>query len=261
MAEQIRPKPRRRWLRFSVRGLIVLVLVVGGSLGWLVRGARVQRHALTAIRRAGCNYTYDWQYVGGEFRPFTRPGWPEWLVTRLGEDYFGHVKSVHLWIFRAPDEVPPTDYEKRIIVDALAQVGNLSQLEELKIIGTEAGDTGLADLKRLTRLKRLTLGDAGLTDPVFLETMTELEDLNLNDSPVGDAGLTHLEGLGRLRSLALVGTDITDAGLACLKGLAGLQELYLGDLQVEYRGTMKITDAGVRDLQEALPSLKISRKR
>ena len=29
----------RRYLRFSVRGLIVLVLVVGAGMGWLVRGA------------------------------------------------------------------------------------------------------------------------------------------------------------------------------------------------------------------------------
>jgi hypothetical protein len=29
-------RPRRRWLRFSLRALLVAVLVIGGTLGWLV---------------------------------------------------------------------------------------------------------------------------------------------------------------------------------------------------------------------------------
>jgi hypothetical protein len=33
-------RPWRRFLRFSVRALIVLVLVVGAGLGWVVRSAR-----------------------------------------------------------------------------------------------------------------------------------------------------------------------------------------------------------------------------
>jgi hypothetical protein len=43
----------RKFLRFSVRGLIVLVLVIGAALGWFVRGARTQRDAVAAIERAG----------------------------------------------------------------------------------------------------------------------------------------------------------------------------------------------------------------
>ena len=39
------PVPGRwqRFLRFSLRGLNVLVLVIGGGLGWLVRGARCRQ--------------------------------------------------------------------------------------------------------------------------------------------------------------------------------------------------------------------------
>jgi internalin A len=244
-------RPWRRHLHLSVRVLIVLVLLVGGGLGWVVRSTGVQRQALAAIRRAGGNYTYDWQYVGGEFVPFARPGWPEWLVARLGEDYFGHVNWVGLHVLKVPEEGPPNDHEKRIVVEALAQIGHLSRLEELDIEGTEAGDSGLANLERLTHLKALTVCDWDLTDPGFLETMTELEHLDLNDSAVGDAGLAHLKGLTRLRILELVGTKVTDGGLAHLKGLTSLQDVYLGDT--------KITDAGVRELQEALPRLRISR--
>jgi hypothetical protein len=35
-------RPWRRYLRFSVRGLIVLVLLIGAGLGWTVRSARIQ---------------------------------------------------------------------------------------------------------------------------------------------------------------------------------------------------------------------------
>ena len=44
-------RPWRRFLRLSVRGLIVLVLVIGAGLGWLVRSAHIQRDAVAAITR------------------------------------------------------------------------------------------------------------------------------------------------------------------------------------------------------------------
>ena len=42
MTDQAKPTPRpwRRFLRFSVRGMIVVVLVIGGWLGWVVRSAQ-----------------------------------------------------------------------------------------------------------------------------------------------------------------------------------------------------------------------------
>jgi TRAP-type C4-dicarboxylate transport system permease small subunit len=49
MPDQTLPRSWRRWLRFSVRGLIIVVLLIGGWLGWLVRSAHVQRDAVVAI--------------------------------------------------------------------------------------------------------------------------------------------------------------------------------------------------------------------
>ena len=46
-------RPWLRYLRFSIRGLIVLVLMIGVGLGWLVRSARIQREAVTSIQHAG----------------------------------------------------------------------------------------------------------------------------------------------------------------------------------------------------------------
>jgi hypothetical protein len=42
----------QRFLRLRVRGLIVVMLVMGAGLGWLVRTARVQRDAVAAIENS-----------------------------------------------------------------------------------------------------------------------------------------------------------------------------------------------------------------
>ncbi len=57
-------RPWRRYLRFSVRGLIVLVLVIGVWLGWLVRSARIQRDAVAVLDRDQVSVSYDWEWNG-----------------------------------------------------------------------------------------------------------------------------------------------------------------------------------------------------
>ena len=52
-------RPWWRYLRFSLRGLIVIVLIIGGSLGWMVQSARVQREAVAAIEKAGGIVQYE----------------------------------------------------------------------------------------------------------------------------------------------------------------------------------------------------------
>jgi hypothetical protein len=87
-------RPWRRYLRFSVRGLIVLILVVGGCLGWLVRSARLQRETVAAIRNADGEVSYDWEWKNGTSIPTNGPKVPHRLVEALGVDYFGHVVHV-----------------------------------------------------------------------------------------------------------------------------------------------------------------------
>ena len=83
----------------------------------------------------------------------------------------------------------------------------------------------------------------GLTSPVVL-------DLKYFDVITGTIGtdLAQLKGLENINGLHL-GNKITDAGLKHLKGLTNLTELVLS--------TNKVTDAGVADLQKALPNCEI----
>jgi len=47
-------EPKRRWLRFSLRSLMLLVLVLAVALGWAVHKARQQGIAVSALKEMGC---------------------------------------------------------------------------------------------------------------------------------------------------------------------------------------------------------------
>jgi hypothetical protein len=98
VTDQAKPvsRPWQRCLRFSVRGLIVLVLVIGGWLGWVVRGARIQREAVRAITSSGSAVAYNWEWSNGSYIPGGKPWAPNLLVGLIGVDYFGHVTGVSL---------------------------------------------------------------------------------------------------------------------------------------------------------------------
>ena len=102
--------------------------MIGGWLGWLVRGSRIQREAVAAIVKAGGNVAYDWQWKNSGAIQGGTPWAPRWLVDMFGVDYFGHVAVVAL----------PSDSD-----DELSHVGNLGHLQYLVIqspgILTDAG--------------------------------------------------------------------------------------------------------------------------
>ncbi len=75
---------------FGVRGLIVLVLVVGAGLGWIVCQAHIHAHAVAAIKEAGGSVRYDWSLTTGGFCREENPGRQQplpalspWLASRL----------------------------------------------------------------------------------------------------------------------------------------------------------------------------------
>ncbi len=119
MTDQSKPTPRpwRRFLRFTIRGLIVLVLVIAAGCGWIVRQAHAQRDAVAAITKAGGNVLYDWTWSNGKLIPGGKPWVPHWVAEQIGVDYFGHVTEVSLNA-RATDET-------------MAHVACLSQVERL----------------------------------------------------------------------------------------------------------------------------------
>src|SRR5579883_2231089 len=161
------PVPRR--LRLSLRTLMVLVLMVGGTIGWLVHRARVQRDVVRAVERAGGNVIYRWAWTFDAWKKIgTRPPWPKWLADPLGPDFFGTVTSVYFQNGPAPGADD----------DLMARIARLDGLESLCF----------------TRESRVT--DNGL---VHLREMESLEQLDPGRTRALGLGLVHLKGLSRLK--------------------------------------------------------------
>src|SRR5262245_8259132 len=94
----------KRWLRFSLRTMLVLITALCIWLGFQVNAARRQREAVTAILNAGGIVAYDYQVVSRRQRTSLAPGissWqdysfdsgratpgPKWLRQYIGDDYF-----------------------------------------------------------------------------------------------------------------------------------------------------------------------------
>ena len=240
MAESMTRKPwyRRLPVRLSVRSLIVLVLAIGGGLGWIAHRARVQRRAVVVITAAGGTVGYDWAITGGYLAGGTRLPRLKWLVDTLGVDYLGNVTRVY---FHAPNL-------KELDDEVLEEVGRLASLEDLQIGAWQvtATDAGLAHLGGLSRLKSLGLflNDKRRVDLSFLDGLTRLERLQLVLFPMTDTDLAHVSDLTRLNVLSIISvysdnrsnSSITDAGLAALEPLRGLERLQLDGTRVTTAG-------------------------
>jgi hypothetical protein len=178
--------PRRlpSFLRLSVRGLLVLILVIGCGLAWIARAlrtAQTQRSAVAAIYQAGGWVVYDTEWDGRQNHSTWKPRWPRWLIDRLGVDYFSNAVFANLHD-RGSDRV-------------LTHVGRLKDLKQLHRPGPAVTDAGLAHLERLS----------------------DLQLLSLDDTQVTDAGLAHLKSLKSLKWLKIARTRVTDAGVADLQ--------------------------------------------
>jgi Leucine Rich repeat len=243
MAEETPMPVVRRWLRLSVRTLMLLVLFMGAALGWIahiVHRAEVQREAVAAVATAGGWVVYDWQRGPDErWAPRAKPWWPRWLIDRIGIDYFGTVVEVH---FGA------------ITSDAgFARIGHLARVEVLSCwVGNgTVTNGGMAHIQSLTRLRHLDLHHTQISDGglVYLGRLSRLQELDLSHTRITAAGLAHLVALNDLRSLNLSATEVGGPGVVHLRKLSNLRSLDLTSTRVD--------DCDAQSLRKALPSTNI----
>ena len=257
------PKRRpRRFLQFSLRSLLVFVLLASIGMSWLgvkLERARRQREAVEAVVKAGGWVYYDYEFhdddVGEEFVP-------KWARELFGDDFFFDVVGVGMFFQDFGDDEATCLKEltglegghfgfSQITDAGLENIEKLADLKGLSLEIRGITDAGLKHLEGMTNLFGLELNDTKITDAGLehVEGLATLEWLHLRDTQVGDDGLEHLKGLNNLRHLTLTETRITDAGLEHLIGLRGLTLLDLSGTQV--------TPEGVKKLQEALPKCEI----
>jgi hypothetical protein len=212
--------PRKRFaIRISTRTLMILVLLIGGGLGWEMHRVKVQHDAVQALFRVGgLTPQYRWDWAGSKQSAIGDP--PHWLLEMFCVDFFGNVVEI------LPDH---TYVEPVIDDDLMAHISRLSHLEVLNLDGLSSlTDAHLASLSGLTRLEALSLRQTGVKGPglVHLKGLTRLKSLRLGEVPLEDDDLAHLSNLVSLRDLYSCNCKgVTDIGLAHLQGLVNLEEL------------------------------------
>ncbi len=171
-------KRRLPWFQYSLRTLLVVVLLGSIDMSWVaarMQRARRQKEAVEAIRKLQGTVFYDYSFdtSGNEIKGAQPPG-PFWLRSFLGDDCFANVTKVFL--------------------------GNIMPYHHARVT-----DTDLVHLKALPQLDGLWFGECDVTDAGlgYLKALTRLETLNLGGTKLTDAGLKHLKGLTHLRELGL----------------------------------------------------------
>ena len=215
------PRPRRRWLRLSLRASMVLVVLVAVPTGRMANTIRTQRQAIAAVRAAGGTIMFDYQGVLNPVGPVsplqppprTEPAAPRWLRRWLGDELFQRVQMVY---FNEP--VSPS-----ILAD-------VDQFDHLKVFAlNQAADDGDGSL--------------------HLQQLRRLEDLSLSGPGVTDAILAEIAQLPSLRSLRLRKASATDTGFARLTALRGLVDLTISHCP-------NVTDLTLAQLVANLPALQ-----
>ncbi len=258
-------KPARRWFRFSMRTMIVVVTAFCVWLGITSSRANRQRRAVEIIKKAGgtAYYDFDADDDGVLRTPPLSPSGPDWLRRSIGIDYFSTVVRVGL-----DDRKNPNDDAFAALADlpqlrnlflggsavsdaVMSRLKGLNQLHALIVVHSTVTDAGWKAFERLTQLKSLRIDGLNFTDSslVYVMDLSGLRRLFLIDTQVSDFGVTYIIGLSQLEEVALYRSKVSDAGICQLKSLSHLKKL-----TIEKR---KVTSAGVAALKRALPSLTV----
>jgi hypothetical protein len=214
------PKPKRRFLRFSLRTLLLFVVVLSVPLGWFawrLEKSRRQWEVVMEVQRLGAQADYGG--ILGRTRAATVLSDVE--CVGVGGDQFGDDKMSRLLTLlqRLPHLEVLHVTHSPVTDRALTDLSGLRSLRSLNFAGTQITDTGLAQVSELTTLDRLNISATRITDVGLerLHGLTNLELLFLFETQVTDEGLQHLDGLTKLKKLDLCGTAVTDEGVRRLQ--------------------------------------------
>lgn len=179
---------RRRWLQFSLRGLLALMVAVALGLGWIANERRkvwLENRAVAEIERLG----------GGTARKSCDPCDP-WRERVYGVHYGEPVE----WVF-LPSWTPPVGYRSLEFLRALKNSSLIGathtddlvsvflkhrELEELDLSGSDITDAGALRLAELPHLKRLKLDHTVITD----RTLDAWADRPFSDVSIRNTNVT-----------------------------------------------------------------------
>jgi hypothetical protein len=135
---------------------------------------------------------------------------------------------------------------------AFNAIKELKQLENLRLCNCNLRGDGIRQIEGHPTLRTLDFWQSKIEDSQLasLATLPKLESLHVTGTPITDKGLPHLRGCRHLSRLNLDWTAITDAGLESLSSLE-LKEVGIKET--------KVTEAGAKKLEKAIPGLRVNR--
>lgn len=195
---------KHRWpLRFSLRALLLLFLLICCGTGWFASKTRFylqQQSAVLTVRELGGHATY-------ESEASRDPPMPPALLTRIiGDAVMSDVVKVSLHAPRAVD-------------GDIDDLSCLKKTRDLRLNARGLTDDGICWIPKLNDLRRLDLWCPNVTDQAmpYLADLTELRQLDLYSTQISDDGLEHLRGLKNLTDLNVRDTNVTIQGAASLQ--------------------------------------------
>ena len=148
--------------------------------------------------------------------------------------------------------------------DDLAAFAGFASIKKLDLRLRTLTGAGLKHLRSLPKLEEISVFLSKATD----ESMQGLDGLkvialNLDLSKVGDAGLAHLKGMASLEQLFLSDTQITDTGLVNLANLTSLRLLHMDRTLItdkglaQLKGLGKLSDLWLRETETGDASMEM----
>ena len=221
--------PKRRFMRYNLRAMLVVLTAFGVWLGVQVNRVKRQKEVVQWVEENGGKATYNWQFDENDrYSDKTKPPGPAWLQRQIGDEYFQSVVAVTLHQTEVHDPSP---------------LARLTKLKWLHLSGNPVGD--ISALASLTHLKRIGLSNTRVIDLSPLANLTNLETLYLVGTQVND--ISPLAKLPHLKTLDLAGSQVSD--LSQLANVSSLEALHISNTPV--------TAEAIAELQKALPSCKI----
>ncbi len=244
---ETKPKRSRRWLSFSIRGLLVVVTLLCIALGWIGKDIvrmRVEQSVVDELTKAGgVIIWYDYERNKGSKAPgFGRRGTPPGNATLrrwFGDHLYARVDTVG---FRNPQQ----DYNEQVRL-----LPHLGDLRYVYLDWFDLEDESAAELAKVPRLRHIWFHQTAVTPRQFeiLGQSESLREISLSGTTATDFKLHQIAKMPRITSIRTNIGSVTDEGLSALAQMSQLEKLSLDH-------ATWVTDEGIAQLAE-LKQLKV----
>ncbi|MGV3608994.1 MAG: hypothetical protein ACO1RA_21495 [Planctomycetaceae bacterium] len=243
-------KPRRRWFQFSLRSLLIVMLLLSVGFGLYLPARRRSLEQWRAVNVLSENSSNGLRFIVDREKPDTwqkrlgidLPDFTETQV-RSGSELGDEMMLNHL--LKLPQLESILISRSEFDDSDLRALSNLPKLKSFGVGSDSVTGEGMTHFVGQEKLQHLYLRGSNLSDR-GLEVVARLQGLSslewYGKNRTSDGGLSHLRGNLRLTKLLLKGEGISDVGLEHLSTCENLEELSIETLDD------RVTGKGIRAL-------------